>query len=92
MTEFIPKYKSGPCGYILNVASITGLDPMWSIPIESSSKHAVIGFSRAVATDRYFDMYKCNVCVICPGVTETPILKQGGKKLRTEIFEMRMQQ
>ncbi|KAK5642160.1 hypothetical protein RI129_008327 [Pyrocoelia pectoralis] len=71
---YLPKYKSGTEGVILNVASITGLEPFDSIPIYASTKWAVVGFTRSLGTERQYMRNNIKVLAICPGFTTTPIL------------------
>jgi len=62
-------------GDIVNTGSAAGLLPVPLLAPYSMSKHAVVGLSlslRAEAADR-----GVKVSVVCPGVTETPILDKG---------------
>lgn len=77
MTEFLPRYKTIPCGIILNNASIVGLNPFQEIAAYSTTKTAVVAFTRAVGTESYLDKYSSICCAVCPGLTETAILSKG---------------
>lgn len=92
MTEFFPRYKTGPCGHILNNLSITAMNVLHSIPQESSSKHAALSFSRAVGTPLYFKKYKTIVSNILPGITKTQILDYGGKRFKEETCNLPVQE
>ena len=72
-----PLMKAQGSGHIVNTASVAGLMPVpgWMTPY-ATTKHAVVGLSlglRAAGAD-----YGVRVSVLCPGVTETPILDSNG--------------
>ena len=63
-------------GHIVNTASIAGLNTSPAMASYSATKHAVVGFSKALRVEARFRGVR--VSVICPGVIRTPIL-EGGK-------------
>ena len=63
-------------GHIVNTASIAGLTTSPAMASYSATKHAVVGFSKALRVEARFRGVR--VSVICPGVIRTPIL-EGGK-------------
>jgi len=63
-------------GHIVNTASIAGLNTSPAMASYSATKHAVVGFSKALRVEAQF--HGVRVSVICPGVIRTPILR-GGK-------------
>lgn len=67
--DYMGRQKGGNGGTVLNVASITGLSPITSIPIYSGTKHAVVGFSNGVQA--FYDVTGVRVLTLCPGVTRT---------------------
>ncbi len=59
-------------GHVVNVASIGGIVPVPGLAVYSGSKHAVRGFSLAVAQElREHGVY---VTAVCPGPVATPML------------------
>lgn len=61
----------GKGGAILNIASITGLNPFSIAPTYSATKFGVIGYTRAVAYKR--DHLGIKFLSLCPGVTDTEL-------------------
>lgn len=59
-------------------ASLAGLTPMPSDPIYTLTKHALVGFVRAVAPQLAGRGLRIN-CV-CPGIVDTPMLDKGGQR------------
>lgn len=76
--------KGGRGGLIVNVASVLGLDYLYTIPIYTASKHAVIGYTRSVADKRFESIYGVKFVVICPGFTSTPLVDEIDKSLHTQ--------
>ncbi|MGQ0512252.1 MAG: SDR family NAD(P)-dependent oxidoreductase [Betaproteobacteria bacterium] len=59
-------------GYsIVNAASIAGLVGSPMLPAYSTSKHAVVGMTRAAA--RFYGKSRIRVNCVCPGPVETPL-------------------
>jgi len=66
-------------GRILNIASIAGLYGAPYISAYCASKHGVIGFTRAVASE--FAGTGITANAICPGYTETEMMHQAIEKI-----------
>jgi 2-hydroxycyclohexanecarboxyl-CoA dehydrogenase len=65
--------SSGVGGKVVNIASDAGrVGSSWEA-VYAGSKGAVIAFSKTIA--REVARYKINVNVVCPGLTETPLLQ-----------------
>ncbi len=69
----LPQMISRGGGKIVNIASDAGrVGSSWEA-VYAGSKGAVIAFSKTIA--REVARYKINVNVVCPGLTETPLLQ-----------------
>lgn len=75
MAEVMP-----PGGAIVVTASLAGLVPMPQDPIYTLTKHAVVGYVRAVAPSLAERGIRINA--VCPGFTDTPIV---GPELRAWV-------
>lgn len=64
-------------GHIVNTASIAGLMPGPGMISYTTTKHAVVGFSKSLRTEAASKGVRCSV--LCPGAIRTPILEGGGK-------------
>jgi NAD(P)-dependent dehydrogenase (short-subunit alcohol dehydrogenase family) len=71
-----------PGGTIVATASLAGLVPMPQDPIYTLTKHAVVGYVRAVASSLAERGIRINA--LCPGFADTPIVSQ---ELRDWIAE-----
>jgi 3-hydroxybutyrate dehydrogenase len=66
-------------GRIVNIASIAGLYGAPYISAYCASKHGVVGFTRAVASE--FEGTGITANAICPGYTETEMMHQAIEKI-----------
>lgn len=64
------KDSGGKGGVILNVSSIAGLWALPQLPVYSTTKHAVVNFSRSFAQPYHYQRTGVRVIVLCPGLTE----------------------
>ncbi len=71
-----------PGSAIVATASLAGLTPMAYDPIYTLTKHAVVGFVRAVAPQLAERGIRASV--VCPGYADTPIVSP---ELRAELAE-----
>jgi len=69
-------------GHIVNTASMAGLITTPMSGSYSTTKHAVVGLSKALRVEA--KVYGVRVSVVCPGVIRTPILR-GGKYGRLNL-------
>ncbi|CAH1366668.1 unnamed protein product [Tenebrio molitor] len=82
LENYIPKYKSGSEGVIVNISSIAGLKENSVVPIYSATKFAVIGMSKAFGDKAHHNRTKVKVLTLCPGITETPMITEvSGRNL-----------
>lgn len=82
----MPKHKSGDEGIVVNVASIFGIQPGYSTPAYSASKHGLVSFGRSFGTNYYYNRYKVKILTICPGYTPTPLTKSADVDLDVDLF------
>jgi NAD(P)-dependent dehydrogenase (short-subunit alcohol dehydrogenase family) len=59
-------------------ASLAGLTAMPSDPIYTLTKHAVVGFVRAVAPQ--LEARGIRINAVCPGIADTPMLDKAGQR------------
>lgn len=69
---FLPGMLARRSGNIINVASIAGIVGIRDRVAYTTTKFAVVGFTKAVALDHARDGIRCNC--ICPGRVETPFV------------------
>mmetsp|Transcript_19154 Transcript_19154/g.27772 ORF Transcript_19154/g.27772 Transcript_19154/m.27772 type:complete len:125 (-) Transcript_19154:944-1318(-) len=75
---------NGP-SVIINVASTAGLVPLEQAPVYSASKHAVVGYSRAIARKAKKD--SVTVHCICPAFTDTGLVRKLKDQLCKSTLE-----
>ncbi|KAB0796764.1 hypothetical protein PPYR_10825 [Photinus pyralis] len=85
--EYLPKYKKGTEGVILNIASTAGLEPLDCAPVYSCTKWAVVGFTRCLGTERHYKRNNIKVLALCPGFTNTTILTLGEDKFLNSNYQ-----
>jgi NAD(P)-dependent dehydrogenase (short-subunit alcohol dehydrogenase family) len=68
--ESIPLLRAAR-GRVINLSSITGLRAEPGLAAYSATKHAVVGFSRALAAE--LDGDGVRVTALCPGYVDTPM-------------------
>lgn len=74
--EHMSVEKGGKGGIIANIASVLGLDTLFSVPVYTATKHAVIGYTAALADKRLEGRCGIKFITICPGFTDTPMISQ----------------
>ncbi|XP_063920664.1 15-hydroxyprostaglandin dehydrogenase [NAD(+)]-like [Zophobas morio] len=82
LENYIPKYKTGDEGVIVNISSIAGIIEFSTIPIYTGTKFAVLGMSKAWGDIEHYNRTKVRVLTMCPGVTDTPLISEmSGRNL-----------
>ena len=84
---FLPGMRSAGWGRVVNVASVAGKVAMPYIAAYAASKHAVLGFTRAVATEVARDGVTVNA--LCPGYVDPPMTDSSVERImaKTGISE-----
>lgn len=80
--EAIPDMLAGGFGRIVNIASTAGLRGAAYISAYTASKHGVIGLTRALALE--FATRNITVNAVCPGYTDTDVVKQAVANIRAK--------
>ncbi|XP_066258779.1 15-hydroxyprostaglandin dehydrogenase [NAD(+)]-like [Euwallacea similis] len=72
--------NNGACGgTIVNTASILGLEGISGAPCYAGTQHFVIGFTRSIGTQFWFDLTGIRFMTICPGITLTSMIIDAEK-------------
>lgn len=72
--EFVPAMRERGFGRVVNIASTAGLEGARYIAHYCAAKHAVVGFTRAVATELGGSGVTINA--LCPGYVDTPMTQR----------------
>lgn len=76
----LPAMLSHRRGWILNVASIAGLVALPGHALYSASKHALVGFGKALSVE--LQGSGVSVLTLCPGLVETEFYQAAGMRFR----------
>jgi NAD(P)-dependent dehydrogenase (short-subunit alcohol dehydrogenase family) len=86
----VPHMRQAGKGAILNTGSIASLSGQVGTPVYSASKGAIALLTKALALDLGRDRIRVNC--ICPGITDTPMLREhmghgseGDARIRTRL-------
>ena len=71
----LTRMKEPERGVVCNVASINGLVPAPFMSAYTASKHAVVGFTRALQLELSQKQSPLRVVLVCPGFVKTDIMK-----------------
>lgn len=72
--QLMARELGGGGGIIVNIASISGLEPTPYMSVYTASKFGVVGFTRSMANDVIYNRTGIKFITICPGATDTPLL------------------
>lgn len=78
----LPGMLSAGWGRIINMASTAGLTGYAYVTAYCASKHAVVGFTRALALE--IATKRITVNAVCPGFTDTDLLKESVANIVTK--------
>ncbi|XP_017781885.1 PREDICTED: 15-hydroxyprostaglandin dehydrogenase [NAD(+)]-like [Nicrophorus vespilloides] len=71
--DFLPKYRKGKEGVIINIASVVGLYPSHMLPDYSAAKQGVVAYTQALGVNGRYENAPVKVMALCPGVIDTEI-------------------
>jgi len=77
-TEFLPELQNNNGSRIVNIASVSGRQGRPSLPHYSSTKAAVINFTKSL--DKRLKNNDITINTVCPGLLWTPMWEQVGLK------------
>ncbi|KAF5286287.1 hypothetical protein FQR65_LT12727 [Abscondita terminalis] len=67
---YLPTYKSGDEGLIVNFSSVTALDPIANSPVNVATKFAVLGLGRSFGSKLQYERHQIKVITVCLGFTD----------------------
>jgi short-subunit dehydrogenase len=66
-------------GVVVNISSAAGFIPNGDMSSYVASKHALVGFTRAVQMELNFQQSLASTCLVTPGFVKTEIMQVGSK-------------
>uniref|UniRef100_A0A6P7F6P2 15-hydroxyprostaglandin dehydrogenase [NAD(+)]-like n=1 Tax=Diabrotica virgifera virgifera TaxID=50390 RepID=A0A6P7F6P2_DIAVI len=79
--NYLKNHKQGDEAVIMNLSSISVLQPVPIFPVYVGTKHAIVGLTRNWGHHLHYDRTKVRVAAICPGATDTSLLRTDVSKL-----------
>ncbi|KAK5639739.1 hypothetical protein RI129_010550 [Pyrocoelia pectoralis] len=80
------KGKGGRGGVLINVSSISAINSIFYGPIYAGTKNFIVGLSRSLGNEVYYDYNHVRILTLCPGATITNILGNFTVKEVLPIF------
>ncbi|MGE4234415.1 MAG: SDR family NAD(P)-dependent oxidoreductase [Bacteriovoracia bacterium] len=74
-------------GVIINVASVAGIVPCSYMSSYVATKHAVVGFTRALRLEHEQAKSQMRFVLVSPGMVKTPIMEPNGEKWLPSKFD-----
>ncbi|KAJ8910677.1 hypothetical protein NQ315_002926 [Exocentrus adspersus] len=65
MDKYLPTYRSGKEGIIVNIASLAGLLGLADKPVYTATKHGVVGLGKSLGADKSKNHVR--IITVCPG-------------------------
>ncbi|KAK5649590.1 hypothetical protein RI129_000619 [Pyrocoelia pectoralis] len=91
--HYLPSYKSGNEGVILNIASVAAVQPTLPyIPIYSATKSGVVSLTRSLGHSAHYQRNTVRVMALCPNYTTTEMtLSKENRFMIPEFFNYQTQ-
>ncbi|KRT85394.1 dehydrogenase, partial [Oryctes borbonicus] len=87
MDSYLPKYKTLEQPTVVNIASIYGLDPSPFGTAYTAAKHGIIGIGKCFSMKCHYDAIGVKIITVCPGYTDTLLIKNCAPFLRTGRYQ-----
>lgn len=87
LEKYIPKYKSGEEGVVMNVSSIAGVIYHGGAPIYCGTKFAIHGMTLSWGVQAHYERTKVRVVALAPGGTKTALFDNAENKVLAPIYK-----
>ncbi|KAL0107564.1 hypothetical protein PUN28_014703 [Cardiocondyla obscurior] len=85
--RFMGTDRGGQGGVVINTGSNVSINPYVSVPIYSATKAAIVNFTRAFGDQYHVDLTGVKVMALCPGATDTKLVRDVNRKLLLARYE-----
>lgn len=75
----------------MNISSIAALEVIPGIPMYTATKLAVLGIGRVFGHREHYQRTKVKVITVCPGATDTPLLRGSANGPMGPVFKAMME-
>ncbi|XP_020286398.1 peroxisomal hydratase-dehydrogenase-epimerase-like [Pseudomyrmex gracilis] len=89
--RFMGTDRGGQGGVVINTGSNVSINPYVSVPIYSATKAAIVSFTRAFGDQYHVDLTGVKVMALCPGATDTKLVRDVNRKLLVPRYEVAWQ-
>ncbi|XP_060531497.1 uncharacterized protein LOC132705084 [Cylas formicarius] len=87
LEHYLQKYKSGLEAVIVNVCSVSGIEPLDFFPIYCGTKFAIHGLTLSWGLPSHYERTKVRVVALCPGRTKTPLIEDTTGKFLLDDYK-----
>ncbi|XP_012532163.2 uncharacterized protein LOC105834316 [Monomorium pharaonis] len=85
--RFMGTDRGGQGGIVINTGSNVSINPYVSVPVYSATKAAIVSFTRAFGDQYHVDLTGVKVMSLCPGATDTKLVRDVNRKLLLARYE-----
>lgn len=95
--KYMNKKSGGRGGCIVNISSVLAIEPFFGCPIFSGTKAFIVGFSRSIGSEYFFNKTGVKVVTFCPNISNTIVNNKnrclpGFKKMDQACINSELQQ